>query len=133
MKKRALSLFLASMMMTGMVAGTGVQVEAAETKAPKYVFLFIGDGMSYPQIQLTNYFVSANEAKKSGEKVKVDGEEKEVLSSKNNLNMMDFPVSGSAQTYDSTSFAPDSASTATSIATGNKTWSGSINVSTALI
>ena len=98
MKKRALSLFLASMMMTGMVAGTGVQVEAAETKAPKYVFLFIGDGMSYPQIQLTNYFVSANEAKKSGEKVKVDGEEKEVLSSKNNLNMMDFPVSGSAQT-----------------------------------
>ena len=33
-------------------------------------------------------------------------------------------------TYDSTSFAPDSASTATSIATGNKTWSGSINVST---
>ena len=42
---------------------------------------------------------------------------------------MDFPVMGSAQTYDSTSFAPDSASTATSIATGNKTWSGSINVS----
>lgn len=43
--------------------------------------------------------------------------------------MMNFPVAGSAQTYDSTSFAPDSASTATSIATGNKTWSGSINVS----
>ena len=42
---------------------------------------------------------------------------------------MNFPVAGSAQTYDSTSFAPDSASTATSIATGNKTWSGSINVS----
>lgn len=43
--------------------------------------------------------------------------------------MMDFPVSGSAQTYDSTSFAPDSAGAATSIATGHKTWSGSINVS----
>ena len=43
--------------------------------------------------------------------------------------MMNFPVAGSAQTYDSTSFAPDSASTATSIATGHKTWSGSINVS----
>ena len=43
--------------------------------------------------------------------------------------MMSFPVMGSAQTYDSTSFAPDSASTATSIATGKKTWSGSINVS----
>lgn len=31
-------------------------------------------------------------------------------------------------TYDSNSFAPDSASTATSISTGHKTYSGSINV-----
>lgn len=114
-----------------------VQVSANESsvtadgqKVPKYVFLFIGDGMSYPQVQLTNYFVSANAAKENAQTVTVDGEEKTVLSSKNNLNMMNFPVSGSAQTYDSTSFAPDSASTATSIATGNKTWSGSINVST---
>lgn len=44
-------------------------------------------------------------------------------------NTQENPVAGSAQTYDSTSFAPGSASTATSIATGNKTWSGSINVS----
>lgn len=43
--------------------------------------------------------------------------------------MMDFPIAGSAQTYDSTSFAPDSAGAATSIATGHKTWSGSIHVS----
>ena len=59
----------------------------------------------------------------------VDGEEKTVLKSGNSLNMMNLEVTGSAQTYDSTSFAPDSASTATSIATGHKTWSGSINVS----
>lgn len=26
---------------------------------PKYVFLFIGDGMSYPQIQATAYFNGA--------------------------------------------------------------------------
>ena len=109
-------------------------VATAETKTdeqtPKYIFLFIGDGMSYPQIQLTNYFLSANENKESAQTVSVEGEEKTVLSSGNNLTMMNFPVAGSAQTYDSTSFAPDSASTATSIATGNKTWSGSINVST---
>lgn len=84
--------------------------------------------MSYPQIQLTNYFVSASENLNRGTAV-VKDEEKTILDSKNNLAMMDFTVSGSAQTYDSTSFAPDSASTATSIATGNKTWSGSINVS----
>ena len=109
-------------------------VASEETKTdeqtPKYIFLFIGDGMSYPQIQLTNYFLSANENKESAQTVSVEGEEKTVLSSGNNLAMMNFPVAGCAQTYDSTSFAPDSASTATSIATGNKTWSGSINVST---
>ena len=109
-------------------------VASEETKTDeqtlKYIFLFIGDGMSYPQIQLTNYFLSANENKESAQTVSVEGEEKTVLSSGNNLTMMNFPVAGSAQTYDSTSFAPDSASTATSIATGNKTWSGSINVST---
>ncbi|MCI7263129.1 MAG: alkaline phosphatase [Clostridium sp.] len=101
------------------------KTEAAKT--PKYIFLFIGDGMSYPQVQLTNYFVSA--ANQDGRTVTVNGEEKSILSSKSQLTMMDFPIAGSAQTYDSTSFAPDSASTATSIATGHKTWSGSINVS----
>ena len=88
-----------------------------ETKVPKYVFLFIGDGMSYPQIQTTNYYLSA---------MADDGDD--ILTSQNNLNMMDFPVAGSAQTYDSTSFCPDSASTATSIATGHKTYSGTINM-----
>lgn len=105
---------------------TGEQKTAG---VPKYVFLFIGDGMSYPQVQLTNYYLNASAQKDSGKKVTVGEEEKTVLTSKNQLAMMDLPVSGSAQTYDSTSFAPDSASTATSIATGNKTWSGSINVS----
>ena len=28
---------------------------------PKYVFLFIGDGMSYPQIQATAYFNGAQQ------------------------------------------------------------------------
>ena len=113
------------------VSANETDVVADGQQAPKYVFLFIGDGMSYPQIQLTNYFVSANNnASGTPETVTVDGEDQTVLASQNNLTMMNFPVSGSAQPYDSTSFAPDSASTATSIATGNKTWSGSINVST---
>lgn len=146
MKRRTVALFLAAAMSLGMLSGCGntgentaslqsaaasrdnsVQQVSADTKVPKYVFLFIGDGMSYPQIQLTNYFMSANA--QNGKTVTVDGETKTTLSNQNNLAMMNFPVAGSAQTYDSTSFAPDSASTATSIATGNKTWSGSINVS----
>lgn len=152
MKKKVLSLFLA-----GMIAATGVvgcgntenknqkhnvenennvsnnttptPEEEGTTNVPKYVFLFIGDGMSYPQIQLTNYYANAVANEGNLETVVVKETEKEVLKSENALTIMDFPVAGSAQTYDSTSFAPDSASTATSIATGNKTWSGSINVS----
>ncbi len=86
------------------------------TKAPKYIFLFIGDGMSYPQIQATAYYLGAK-ASNGG-----------VVSEP--LSFMNFPIAGSAETYDSTSFAPDSASTATSIATGYKTYSGTINMDT---
>ena len=46
------------------------------------------------------------------------------------LSFMNFPTVGSAQTFDSTSFCPDSASTATSISTGHKTYSGVINMDT---
>lgn len=98
-------------------AAEATEAEGAQGQMPKYVFLFIGDGMSYPQIQNTNYYLSA---------MAENGDE--ILESQNNLNMMDFPVSGSAQTYDSTSFCPDSASTATSISTGHKTYSGTINM-----
>ena len=91
-------------------------------KTPKYIFLFIGDGMSYPQIQSTNYYLSALE---NGTSMGGDGA---VLQHENALSFVDFPVAGSAQTYDSTSFCPDSASTATSISTGHKTYSGTINM-----
>lgn len=98
-------------------AASGTDGTSSETSAPKYIFMFIGDGMSYPQIQSTNYYLSA---------VNDDGDE--ILTSQDNLNMFSFPVAGSAQTYDSTSFCPDSASTATSISTGHKTYSGTINM-----
>lgn len=148
MKKKLVSALLAGVLVLSTLTGCGntntnaekglsveSEVDEEESKtvtvdeasAPKYVFLFIGDGMSYPQIQLTNYFLSASEGQNGGSAI-VNEEEKTILDSKNNLTMMNFPVAGSAQTYDSTSFAPDSASTATSIATGFKTWSGSINV-----
>lgn len=72
--------------------------------------------MSYPQIQTASYYLGAKAS--DGGVVSIP------------LSFMDFPVSGAAETYDSTSFAPDSASTATSIATGYKTYSGVINMDT---
>ena len=58
----------------------------------------------------------------------IDVYKRQVLNGPKTLNFMNFDVAGSAITYDSCSFAPDSASTATSIATGHKTYSGMINV-----
>jgi len=97
-----------------MATAAATPVQAQTTVIPKYIFLFIGDGMSYPQIQSASYYLGTKGSDGSVETEK--------------LSFMDFPVSGSAQTYDSTSFCPDSASAGTSISTGNKTYSGTINM-----
>ncbi len=100
--------------------------------APKYVFLFIGDGMSYPQFQTASDYLGAiadEDYANALPSLSYDDRTSE-LDGPVKLNFMNFDAAGSAVTYDSCSFAPDSASTATSIATGNKTYSGMINVDT---
>lgn len=120
MKKTAKKMFLSLSLVVGLSS-----VAFAASK-PKYVFVFVGDGMSYPQIQSAAYYIgkdalgTVDETKKSG-----DAKDSPVSGT---LSFFDFPVVGTAQTYDATSFAPDSASTATSIFTGHKTHSGSIGV-----
>ncbi len=96
-------------------ASVAIRSEGETMTAPKYVFLFIGDGMTYPQFQTASAYLSINADKDT------------ILTTNEMLNFMKFPVSGSATTYDSTSFCPDSASTATSIASGHKTYSGVLN------
>ena len=106
------------------VAASAAEPEAASAeeenglldflKKPKYVFLFIGDGMGTAQIQSARFYKGTTE--NNGAVVEGD------------LSFTSFPEVGSVTTYDSTSFCPDSASTATSIATGNKTESGVINM-----
>lgn len=91
---------------------------ATTGKKPKYVFMFIGDGMSYPQFQAASDYLGAV----------ADQDNDDILDGNKPLSFMNFPVAGSAVTYDSTSFCPDSASTATSLSTGHKTYSGTINM-----
>ncbi len=94
------------------VASTPSPVQQAaepEDETPKYVFLFIGDGMSHVQVNAAQVYGGNN---KSGE---VDT---------GKLNFTMFPVAGVATTHDSTSFCPDSASTATALSCGVKTHSG---------
>lgn len=99
-------------------SGSANKAIAAKTDAPKYVFMFIGDGMSYPQVQIASDYLGALAQPKNSK----------ILEGNKDLSFMKFPVAGSAITYDSTSFCPDSASTATSLATGNKTYSGTLNM-----
>ena len=107
-------------------AETKIQGKKDGSGTPKYVFVFIGDGMSYPQIQSAAYYAGKDAA--GIVDVVKNSENAGDSPAMKNLSFYDFPVAGSASTYDATSFAPDSASTATSIFTGYKTHSSSINV-----
>ena len=70
----------------------------------KYIFLFIGDGMSTPQIQAASEALAAvNRAP---------------------LSFVDFPVCGFAHTKSVTGETTDSAAAATAIASGKKTING---------
>ena len=147
-KKNIAALALTGAMALGLLSGCGQDANAAnptqnpaETtpqvsalasgglESPKYVFLFIGDGMSYPQIQATaDYLGALADDDYMQAEPSLDDNGGAVLDGPVALNFMNFEAAGSAVTYDSNSFAPDSASTATSISTGHKTYSGSINV-----
>lgn len=128
--KKIAALILACCLALCMVPALA-EKSAQTAAAPKYVFLFIGDGMSYPQFQAAADYLGAiadDDADAALPSTAYDTREGAKLDGPISLNFMKFPVAGSAITFDSCSFAPDSASTATSIATGNKTYSGMINV-----
>ena len=125
-KAASCALILAFVALSAKVNAQEIAVTPTGKGSPKYVFLFIGDGMSYPQIQSSAYYLG-KDAAGIVDVVKKSENSKDSPYGQN-LSFMNFPVVGSAQTYDATSFAPDSASTATSIFTGKKTHSSSINV-----
>ena len=117
--KRILTILAASMLTISMLAaGAAGETEKTikamvEDASPKYVFMFIGDGMSSPQVNSAQVFNGCNE---SG------------LIDLKELTFTQFPIVGIQYTQDATSFAPDSASTATSLSSGFKTHSGVIGM-----
>lgn len=82
-------------------------------KVAKYIFMFIGDGMAAAQVNSAQIYGGSN--KPNNMKLDV-------------LNFQNFEAVGYQTTHDSTSFAPDSASTATALSSGYKTWSGTIGL-----
>lgn len=69
----------------------------------KYIFLFIGDGMGFPQVELAKAFYGR-------------------------LNMYELKVKGELSTYSADRGIPDSASSATALATGYKTLNGILSM-----
>ena len=117
--RKTLTSLLAGLTITASLFAQGASeipgaVSASASNAdPKYVFMFIGDGMSAPQTNAAQIYNGSN----------VSG-----AIELEKLTFTQFPVVGLQYTQDSTSFCPDSASTATSLSSGFKTHSGVIGM-----
>lgn len=85
-----------------------------EKKETKYIFLFIGDGMSSAQVELTEIYQN------SIVQNKVDDQK--------TLSFTQFPTIGIRKNYSGTDYVPDSAASATALSSGILTYNGSINV-----
>ncbi|AGA89913.1 Alkaline phosphatase [Thioflavicoccus mobilis 8321] len=98
-----------------------VASHASALSGPKYVFFFLGDGMSASQIQATEaYLTTAN----GGDAMVAE----DLQQPENRLNMSKMSVLGMQTTYDAYALMTDSASSATAFATGVKTQSGTIGM-----
>lgn len=76
-----------------------------ENMPPKYIFLFIGDGMSYNNVALTESYLSYKSGKLGGEQ----------------LLFTTFPEFGSATSHSANRRVTDSSASGTAISTGSKT------------
>lgn len=103
-----LSLFLLSTAVSGLARMPGVETRrpVAAHHSPKYIFLFIGDGMGPAQVELGSLILPP------GEK----------------LAMTRFPVTGMAATSSANRLITDSGAAGTALATGFKTANGMISV-----
>jgi len=94
--------------------------------APKYVFLFIGDGMSYSQIMAYGaYFGTVNDEPAGRAAGSGQGPPLEMPS------FVHFPVSGAMISSNASSYITDSASAATAMACGVKTFDGALGLDAA--
>lgn len=81
--------------------------ELSAPGAPRYVFLFIGDGMGLPQVELAELYQQRAAGVIPSDRA-------------GRLSFTKFPVSGLVRTHSRNSLITDSAAAATAIATGHK-------------
>ncbi len=102
-------------------AAASLTATTAMADMPKYVFFFVGDGMSSAQIQATEAYLTTKNGGKATEA-------KDLLKNENRLNLSKLPVQGMQTTYDAHALMTDSASAGTAFACGIKTLSGVIGM-----
>jgi alkaline phosphatase len=95
--------------------------EPVAKKKPKYIFLFIGDGMGVGHVQAASYYKAAEGGGKKYDPGKTSY-------AGTYLNFEQFPVVGSVTNYNADSFITDSAAAITAITTGFKTSTDAIGV-----
>jgi alkaline phosphatase len=111
MKKSLFTLF-AIILITLFSAGNAQAQHRGGAKTPKYIFLFIGDGMSQSHISLTEAYLATQKG--------VIGNEP--------FSFTKFPVTGFATTYSASSYITCSSAAGTAIATGTKTNNGMLGI-----
>ena len=92
--------------------------------SPKYVFLFIGDGMGPEQIRITEAYLAAGLAAGWPELRARYGD-------RPSLAFTGFPAQGSISTYSASHDITDSAAAGTALATGQKTRNGVVGLTSA--
>ena len=116
LSKRSLQMKAAALLWLALAACFMFQAQAraGEPARPKYVFLFIGDGLAQAQRASAEYYQAASKGMDRPGIVK--------------LRMNSFPVQGSTTTYSLNSIITDSGAAGTALACGVKTYNGAIGV-----
>jgi alkaline phosphatase len=105
-------------------------------RPPKYVFIFIGDGTSFPQKNAAELYKASAASPKDFEPAVLRAQNKisrntgitTFKPASSRLVMNTFPVQGVSTTYSTNSLITDSSSSGTAIATGNKTRDGVVGM-----
>jgi len=89
----------------------GTMIEEESAPKAKYIFLFIGDGMASPQINMAELASAVNGYRNDSDTAGIIGQ----------LNMTSFPIVGMQRTHATNRYITGSAASATALATGYKT------------
>jgi alkaline phosphatase len=111
MKKSLLKLSAILLVLFFFTGNTQAQKRGG-AKTPKYVFLFIGDGMSQAHISLTEAYLSTQDG--------VIGNQQ--------FSFTKFPITGLVSTFSANSYITCSSAAGTAIATGTKTNNGMLGI-----